>query len=349
MALLKLLRDQETAVSELADRLDAIDADFDFDFEIIVEELDDIFFVPSERAEELDRALSRLDAIRLPKAIPVQGRWSDLLTGVDRWQQTAEAKHRLEEVLQSRIDLVASYRLALEKLDGLHEKVTGLSKAVQTEAEKMVNRNNGERSFVVRFVDLFTNHLTFNGNEALDAIVEGLDDRASQIEILRRYAIEAIRSTEQDIKELQDSIEILQFMGPDVAPDTSGVEDDPERLFHRRASLIARNQSEIARQTAEAIRARNELLDKAAQQARRDSALARWQQILSLASSLGSLAQAIRAATPGDMVEVNGKKWPVPADVIERARAGLKLDVIMQLSGENVYEVSARSIWIGKD
>jgi hypothetical protein len=349
MSLLELLDEQEVAVSALVNSLDDINAEFEFDFKVIVDELDDVFFVPSERAETLERALSRLDALRLPKAIPVQGRWNALLSGVDRWQNRDEAQKRIEAVLQSRIDMVATYSSALGRLNMLHTKVVKLRDAVRDEAQRMIDNIDRHRPYHVRFVDLYTNYLTFRGTEVMDAIVEGLDDRVSQVEILKRYSQDAIRTTEKDIRDLQDAIKILKFMAPDVAPDTSGVEERPERLYHREASRIERNQSEIVRQTADAIRKRDKLLDKAAQQARRDSAVARWQQVLSLAASLGSLVQAISGANPGDMVEVNGTKWPVPPDILERATKGAKLDIIMQLSGANTHYVYSKSVWIGQD
>lgn len=348
MEILELLSEQTRGAEMALGHLEQARTDFVFDVEATVEELDDVWFVPELSATRMKNALSHLDEIRLPKPTPLQGKWSKLLVGVDLWSATNDATKRVEKVIQSRVNLLDRYRKVQTELASLKVTVTHLRDAVRAEADRMLNDNNAQRDFWVRFYDTISNYLIFRGMEVLDSIVEGLDDRVAQIETLEGFAKDATKLLEKELPELEASLQIMEFMGPDAGSDTSDIDTDIDGAFHRRAADIARNQSELVKKTAEAIRLRDNLMSEAGRAARRYSSMARWQQILSLASSLGSLADVISRGTPGGTVEVNGETFPVPADVLKKATSGLKLDIIMQLSGDAGHYVHSESRWVGR-
>lgn len=294
----------------------------------LVQELDDYFLIPAKKMHELNKAFETLDETRIPDALELDGKWSDLLDGVDPPNNFSAAKSRLGEIIHERRAYIDGLKELSRTSERLVELTEEMARDVRKTAEKFMDRDLRGLPTEVKIADLLTNYITLRGLDLMDSLVAGTADRAAQMETLQQQLTRTITTLERDLRALERSRDIMDFLGIDRASWPEAAQLNDSAVFGEPAYKITRITGEATNALISRLEEKDALLEQAAKQAKRDTVLGRWQASLSLGSAFLGFSDALkRLSAPSGAsgpvyVTIGEEAIPISREALEALKSG---------------------------
>jgi uncharacterized phage infection (PIP) family protein YhgE len=259
-------------------------------------EMDSTWFFASDAITKLEQQIEALQVVATPTALPMYGRWNDIVPDARRTSDAntqksltaaaTEREHYLD-VLQLQANV---WSKVAEAYQGALTRITDKANALTQHAPK---------SFIAKFVELETGVVKITGVDLMNSLIPALSERAAQAQSIQRSLSDTVERLRQDLAKFREGIELKDYNGPEGSLLPKYNWQTPDDLTEKRAAAVVALSDKMTQETIQTFERAAQLVEDANDIARYNERLGRWIAIFRIVAGVADLAKTIAGAGAG--------------------------------------------------